>query len=463
MALDIQAPNLSGLASLAGRTNQLNLFPTGALGLQALQQRNAQENSLRDDDLKRMQLQQQGQLELAQQDIQRQQLDQQAQQSDRAGLFQDKQLAFDQQKMGTLSNQFGVEQNYKERELAQRGALGYGELDAKKQELLQEHQKMEMTKLMKEDAQTIKEKGAFASYGLMSLNDAKTPEQAQQISDAFTKEAVSKKYITQEEADAFSKMPLSARQNVLKSKIIGYGMANEYKDMQPKEAAPVAAGTVSRTLPDGTVEKFAPSTTADRGRLEKEISGADNNIRELTQMIQKVPDNFFGAAAVGQTATYLRELGQDIPGVGPLIRPSDEAKASNKLYNDVQSQTKNLSMNIIRDLSGQSYTDKQLEFMNDIVPQIGPTATRSQFDGKTQNLLRFFTESKAAKQELLNSGYNLDTKENEEKFKDAYLIKLREIKSNLGSSDKSSGLRQHLEQKGFSKDEIDAELKRRGM
>ncbi len=108
----------------------------------------------------------------------------------------------------------------------------------------------------------------------------------------------------------------------------------------------------------------------------------------------------------------------------------------------MEGQVKNLSMNIIKDLSGLSYTDKQLEFMNDIVPQIGKLATRSQFEGRAENLRRFFSQVKKYNEEILAEG----------------------IKSGMqkGASP-SSGLRQHLEKIGFSKEKIDAALKAKGL
>ena len=80
MAIDIQQPNYGGLVALAGKSAPLNIAPTGALGLQALQQRQANDASLRDDAARRMALQQQGQLGLLSNQTQNRALDLQAQQ-----------------------------------------------------------------------------------------------------------------------------------------------------------------------------------------------------------------------------------------------------------------------------------------------------------------------------------------------------------------------------------------------
>ncbi len=114
----------------------------------------------------------------------------------------------------------------------------------------------------------------------------------------------------------------------------------------------------------------------------------------------------------------------------------------------MQSQVKNLSMNIIKDLSGLSYTDKQLEFMNEIVPDIGPTSTRSQFNGKSKNLLRFFEQVKEANQEVLKDGI---VTEGSKEHKQALLDNLKNKASSFTPPVKHQ----------FTREEIEAERERR--
>lgn len=457
MALDIQAPNLSGLASLAGHSAPLNIAPTGALGLQAFQQRSANEASLREDAIRRAQLQQQqqqmqqqGQLALGQQSIQRQAMEQQGAQQDRQGLLAERQMGMDKQKLAMLGGQFQDEMAFKQQQLGQVGDIAKTNAEIDKQKLFQEHQQEAMKKLLDENKETINAKGAHASYGLMALRGAKSPEEAQQISNEFIKEALSKKYVTEEEAKMFSQMPLSMRQNVLTAKIIEFGKANEFKAAQPEKEKDSTGGTSEVILPDGTVVKSSSPTKAVTGDVQKKIMGAENNLKELDYMLKNVPDHYFGLEAFGQTGNYLRELGQIIPGV----EPSKEDKADFKRYSEMEGQVKNLSMNIIKDLSGLSYTDKQLEFMNDIVPQIGKLATRSQFEGRAENLRRFFSQVKKYNQDILKDGI---ITEGSEAHKEALLDKMRSAPIGKPS------LREHLESLNFSKEKIDAALKARGL
>lgn len=456
MALDLQPPNLSGLAAIAGKSSTVNMFPTGALGLQALQQRQSNEAMLRKDALEKAQMQQQGQLALAQQSIQRQQIEQQAANAERQGLFQDKELAFRQQQFGQQGGMAQAELALKQQQMGMQGDQFRSEMDLKKQMLFQDHQKQEMAKLMAEKKEKLQEKGAYASYALMTMNGAKTPEEATQYWNLISKEALDKKYMTKEQADQMSQMPLSQRKNALKGMVMNLGMAKEYKDMQDKVPA---SGVIEMTGSDGTTFKYSPATTAEKGKLQEGIAGADNNIREIKSMLENVPESFFGATAIGQFSTWAREWAENVPLVGKIVGPRPEAKKDLELYSNLQSQTKNLSMNIIRDLSGLSYTDKQLEFMVDIVPSIGPKAVRSEFDGKSQNLLRFFEASKSAKQELLDKGFKLDSPQ----YKDAMLEKMKGIASEIKSSPQDDPLfaryRQHPDYADWSDAEIRASMK----
>lgn len=451
MALDIQAPNLSGLASLAGKTSALNLSPTGALGLQALQQQQqhklAEEAMRLRDAQERAQLQQQGQLGLSQQNIQRQQLAQQAANQQQQGLFQDAEMAFKQQQAGLQGSQFKDELAYKQQALAQQGALSSAGIDMEKQKMFQEQRQEQLKQLLSEKKEAIRAKGAFVSYGLMSMTGAKTPEESQQIWNEISKEAVANKYISPEQAKQMGQLPISQRINLMKGMVIDAGMAAELKAMQEKKEG--SGGSTEVITSDGTVIRTSAPTTPVKGEIQKKIMNSSENVRELKYMIDNVPDDFFGAPAVGQSVTYLRELGEKLPGVGKLLEPSKEAKDSSELYSSMQSQTRNLSMNVIKDLSGLSYTDKQLEFMNEIIPQIGPTATRSQFNGRAKNLLRFFEEVESAKEELLEQGFKLDTANNKEVFKEKLLSKMKSI------SIKPEPTRQ------WSQEEIQAELERR--
>jgi hypothetical protein len=448
MALDLQAPNLAGLAAIAGGSHALNINPTGALGLQALQIRQAKEAQQQDNAIKMMQLQQAGQLGMGQQNIQQQQLAQQAAQNERQGLFQDKDLAYKMQQLGMQGQENQSDLAYKQQLLAQQGRLGEANIGVEKQKIFQEQRQEAMKQLLAEKKETIQAKGAYVSYGLMSLTSAKTPEEAQTISNEIFKEAVDKKYLTPEQAKQMSQLPISQRINMMKGMVMDAGMAKEYKDMQEKKESS-NGGNTEVVLSDGTVIKSSAPTKPVQGEIQKKVMNSDENIRELQYMIDNVPDEFFGAPAVGQSVTYLRELGEKIPGIGKLIEPSKEAKDSNELYSSMQSQTRNLSMNVIKDLSGLSYTDKQLEFMNEIIPQIGPTATRSQFNGRAKNLLRFFDAVKDAKQELLDKGFKLDTDTNKEAFKDALLSKMKSISVAPKAEHR------------FTQAEIDAERERR--
>jgi hypothetical protein len=174
MAIQLGSPNFAGLAGMASGGSNVPLASPGALGLQALQQMQAQQASLRDNSLGRAQLAQQGALGLAQQSYQQQALQQQQLAAQmQADQFKQSQQA-DAAKMAALARQqdraFGAEDrqmSFAEKQLEQKIAA--------------EKQAREMAKLLDMKKEDLQARGSMAAYGLMAMKGAKTPEEFQSI------------------------------------------------------------------------------------------------------------------------------------------------------------------------------------------------------------------------------------------------------------------------------------------
>ena len=387
--LDISPANLTGLAALAGRGDMnLNLPVSGELGLKALQL-NMQNEQAKREELYRLQaLKQQAQS----QDYQTLAMSQGGNGGGRSSYPQSI------PKLDELKQQLAaLNQNQPQQQVDPR---------QKGMENLQK----EMAKLLDEDDVSTKEKGEFAVNFKNMLDQATTPEEAQQIRNEGLKIAKANKYLTSDEADAASKLPLSQFKRGLELKAMQYGIANKYKE-------------ANKGISSDTSDLSAAAKT----QTQKDIIMSDDNISQLRDLVSSVPDNFFGASSLGQQATKAQEWGENIPGIGKALAPSKEAKEDLKKYSTFQGKAESLSLQIIKQLSGVAYTDSQLEYLKSILPAIGPTTTKSQFEGRSQALFEWFEGIKARRQQLLEEGITLGSKEYNEQMKDFVVSPKKEI------------------------------------
>lgn len=478
MAIDIQSPNLSGLTALASRQEPLNIQPTGALGLQALQQIMQQEQYLRSNALAQQQLQQQGaiatrgqniqqqmgnadlqqkgQLALGSQALQQQAIDQQASQQQQQGLFQNNELDLKKQALAQSATSTASDQDFRNRQLAQQNTLGQEGVDVDKSKVLLDEHKLELERLTKLNAQDLQKRGAFAAYSVLAMKNAQTPDQAQQIRNSILQEAVSKGFYTKEQADQASKLPISQFNAGAQAELINTGTADDFAKLAAANKTTNTSGTHLTIGADGTVNYSQDAAKPVQAQAQKDIMGANDNLTELHNLYKNVPDSFFGSAALGQTASYLGELGQNIPVIGKYLDPGKEAKTSLQQYSNLQSASEMMSMNVIKQLSGVQYSDKQLEFMKKILPEFGPTSVKSVFDGRVQNLERFFEQTKLARAQVLKDGLVTYSSDPNSDYAKAVLNKMQEnmaAPSNT-SSDLFTQYRNDPAYAGWSDDKI---------
>jgi len=416
--LDISPANLSGLAALASRGDtNLNLPVPGELGLKALQLNMQQDQAKKEELYKLLALQQQ------------------ARSQDYQTLASSRGSGGGSSYPQSIPN---VEELKQQLAALNQPQLNQTQQQANPQQKVLESLQKEMTKLLDEDDASTKEKGEFALQFKNMLDQASTPEEAHQIRNEGLKIARANKYLTSEEVDAASKLPLSQFKRGLEFKAMQYGLANKYKDSQK-----------------GT-EEVSPDTSelsaATKTQAQKDIVMSEDNIRQLEDLFSQVPDNFFGASSLGQQATKAQEWGENIPGIGKFVSPSKEAKADLKKYSSFQGKAEGLSLQIIKQLSGVAYTDAQLEYLKSILPSIGASTTKSQFEGRSQALFDWFNGIKEHRQNLLKNKIPLGSKEYNKQMKDFVLPS----KDEEAPPDNYNELRQFLKKKNkYSDEEIE--------
>ena len=415
MAIDVQPPNYSGLVALAGKSAPLNLQPTGALGLQALQQAQANEAALRQSSLQQAQLQQAGQLGLLTNQTQQQQNAQQAQYQQ--GLLQNstqQNAGAAAQAAATLQQNALKNQGTQSLETAKYLQTGQNQqatqANAQQKNMLDAHKQV-MDQLNKDSEKVLKEKGAHAAYTIMALRDAKTSEAGNLIRTESLKEAVTKGYVSKEDSERLAKMPLSQFGLAVGSMLISTGTAADNKALNPPTAAP-GTTTVFDPITGKPVYTSIPTTKAVDTQAQKDVMAAKDSSREITNLYKNVGEESFGYGAFKNNLTYARELASTVPGLDS-VAPSVESKAALKKYSDNLAASNGLAMDIIKQKSGVQYSDSQLAFMMNIVPEIGVFASRTVFEGRVANLQRYTNAVIRDREELLKNHLVIGTPEYE--------------------------------------------------
>jgi len=298
MSIDVQPPNYSGLVALAGKSAALNLQPTGALGLQALQQQQANDAALRQNAMQQAQLQQAGQLGLLANQTQQQGQAQQAQYQQ--GLLADQQqknvsgaaqaAATLQQTANNNQSKLGMDLlNYQQTGQNQQAT----QTIAEQKNILDAHKQM-MDQINKDSATELSQKGAFASYLLVASKNAATPDAANQVRTDGLKEAVSKGYMTQAQADASAAMPMSQFNGVMGSYIVAAGQGADFKAQQAATNPTTAAGTTEvRDPTTGNVVYRSTTTPATQTELEKKSISQGQMLNTLNNLTGDYREKYF--------------------------------------------------------------------------------------------------------------------------------------------------------------------------
>lgn len=441
MAIDIQQPNYGGLVALAGKSAPLNIAPTGALGLQALQQRQANDASLRDDAARRMALQQQGQLGLLSNQTQNRALDLQAQQQQRQGLLAQSELGLKKTQLGMQQGQFEDELGFKRDQLGQQATSQAGDLDLKNRILAEDTAKRQMVELMADKKEKIQEKGAFASYGLLAINGAKNSEEAQQIKMEILKEAGEKKFMTPSELKAAAQMPLSQFQNALKYKVMQFGQVKEYKDMvDAQKPAKSSAGTQITFNEDGSIASYSSSPTqGTKTEIQKDIKNTEKAMTQIDKLKNDYDPSYFtykGQADVSAAKFAEKSKGTPIlEGVSNLVASNLTGKTKEEQADFIEKRSK--YMNNIeqvfntykKEITGAAAGEREIEMLRKSF--LNGDMSPSEFQGAMEQVVSKYKSESDINKGVLTKGIDVSPSTN-------------------------PGLVQYLKSKGYSDDEIKA-------
>lgn len=446
MPLQYQAPNFSGAAALAGRGGgNLNIEAPGRLGLATLQSRQQAEEAQRRDALKLMQLRQQGELGLRQQGIDRQRLEQQK--------LQQQSLLGQQQTQMTLGARAQQDKLGFERDkLGQIKAMEQAKLQQKKQ---QEAMEREMAQLADMKKSQIKERGAFASYARLALEDAKTPEEAQQLKTAILNEAVQKKLMPAAEAEQAAKMSITQFKHALGLKIMQYGAVKDFKAMQPDDEQ---SGSTEVILSDGTVIRSTAEPSAPvETEHQKQIGSALLQLDQLEKIGESYADEYLTWAGETKSA-YGRVSSKSPEFVKKLLPGSEEAeKFRGKRASFIQGINRFFSA-WVKEMTGVQFGMKELAMRKKEV--INEEDDPAAFKAKYNALIDDMKRATMIRQELLQKGIPINSKKFNQEFQERmHPIVEKEPKR----SEAAQGLQQHLKAQGFSDEEINAEIERRGL
>lgn len=413
MAINIAPPQLGGLAARSGQ-GSLGLSGNSNLGMQLLQSQQAKQAMAQQAAMKQAEIRSRDEAMLKAGMLKNRELEIQENQNIQQGQYQQGLLGVQQQKIAAdqANNQGVMDYRYAQLGQDQQKMAMAGQANQQKQAF--EQMKLGIEEMAKKDEKELNEMGAFGLMAQSAMSQAKDPTEANMLRNEILAEAVAKGYVPKEQAKQLSQAPLSMFNRATEMMIFSADKAKDLAAMRKANAPDKQAGKLSFTDANGNTLTYDPLTTANKGVAQKDIMTTQDNLGELTSMINNVPPVFFGpAAAKPEWSTPAREWLAGIPGLEKLD-PSADDKSQLKLYSNYNSRIKMLSMQTIKQMSGLQYTDKQLEFMMEILPSIGPGSVKTVFDGKSENLVRYYNKIGQARQKVIDSGVNFNSDPNSE-------------------------------------------------
>lgn len=386
MAINTNPLNTSGLASYAGsRIGNLGLDiqpDFGGMRIQAQERMANQKNAL----ARQQMMQQQG-------------------------------LA--RQKMDMARQKMAADQQMKERQMEYAQMMGMEKLKMQKeataekqamfQQKLDEQSKKEAEQL---DEKTISKKAGAAQMLILSPEINADNDKVKEFMKPLVKQGV----FSQEEAEQIVSMDPDSRITAAKAQLAISGKALQFSKALGKDKK----GKASTDL-------TAPVKT----QAQKAVISAEENIGALDDLEKTFQEDFLGAGGATKKAVYGAQdwLGT-LPVVGESLKPGQEGKDWLKNYSGFISKTQNLAMTIIKQLSGVQYSDKQLEFLQTIVPQAKDSP--EMFKGKLKGLKEKMGQLQGVNEQLLEQGIKAGSKE----YKQQWLEKAKSIMTGGSTSTK---------------------------
>jgi hypothetical protein len=426
VAINLNPPNFSGTASIAGRgINNTALTNAGALGLQAYQLRQAEEEAKKQRIMEMMRMRSQESMARGQLGIQQGELGLRQQELQQRGLLANMDQDMFRQELGMKDQHFQIGRQDDAAKLAAEMASrerGFG-LDERKLGLIEEenkmkmameYQKLELKKMLEEKKEVREEKAAYAMYGLRAMQGAKTPEEAQQIRTEILKEALDKGYISKEEAKAGSKMPLFQFSASLEYKMALGKKVKEFADLMKANKEDSKEGTQITIGADGSVNYSQSPTKAVVTEVQKDLKNKELAMDQLKKIEGGYDPSYFtyrGQASVGTSQFAEKSEGT------PLLESAAEGIASAVSGKSKEDRAKFIEqrsayMNNVdqlfnaykKEITGAAAGEKELELIRDsfLNGQMSP----SQFTGALKQVVDKYKSEAEYNRNILNKGVN---------------------------------------------------------
>jgi hypothetical protein len=294
---------------------------------------------------------------------------------------------------------------------------------------------MEMSQIVAQRKEDIDKQGAFAAYGLMAIKGAKSPAEAQQISNAIIQEAVSKKYVSPEEAKSFMQAPLSMKMNMLGAKVMQYGMAAEYKAMNPEK--PQAGSNVEFYEGGGLKSISQDIAGSTKNKVAGELIDKQVLLQQLGEVRSKFnPELHTYAGQAGVKSAAIAEKSKGIPGLEqasefvakkitglPAAERGDGLREATEYLNGIEQYFNTYR----KEITGAAAAEKELNRLREstLNGDMSPSQALGAMDqlmmkisGETEfkkNVLRKgidTTPGDARRQHLLGKGYSVEEVDN---------------------------------------------------
>ncbi len=448
MAISINPVDFRGFALGGGGTPQLP--NVGALGLQALQMRMAQQDREAQERMNLARIRSADEAMLRQNILDRDRLNIQQNQFN-------KNLGLDKRKMGLLESQNAAENMFKQQQLDQSGMLDNRKIDLAfveqkynawkaMQENARENLKLEMIQLKDKKKDEIDAMGAFAVNGRMAMNSIKDPNDARVMQLEILNEAEKNGYITKDMAKQMRNMPVSGFKNALEFKILQLDKVKEYQAMNdiqnPKSPQ---SGSLEIVQPDGTVVKMQSLNQAAATENQKNLMSKQESLSQFDKIEKEYDPSYFTYTnKAGAKASSEAEKLKGVPGL---------EQGSELLANTLTGMSKEDRAKFLAKRA--NYLNSVDQVFNQYRKEITGAAAGEQ---EIERLRKSFLNGDMSPSEFKGSLEQVVSK---------YKAEAEQYKSALGAgvevNSRTDYFRQGLKAKGYSDEEIDTFLKSKGL
>ena len=387
--------------------------------------------------------------------------------------LKEKKLEMAQQQLGNKDAATQERLRMSQERIDQRGSLADMKMEFEKKKLdVQQRLKSSETEakkrmqMTKEDLHT---RTTASAQFLNELKQAETPEQERMIIENNLNSAKESGIIDNDEYSKMWKAPTNEVSQILMSEII---MNDKILDRGlVKSKAPAERGKKEASTPtvqtdsDGASSiPFVKLETTTKKDVENEQIKTNDSLNQLDRLTSQYKKDYLGAGGqLKRKVLGIRDYASTSPILGSTVELDDDQKKWLHNYSDFSANAKSIALQVIKDASGLSYTDKQLEFMKQVVPD-PEVDSPSIFEGKLDGMKNRLESIKGIKEGLIKQGVKLGTKEYEDKWiTEAKTTMLSDQKGASEVDPKIQRTIEHYKNQGYSEDEVRSKLKEQGV